>query len=218
MTNGIGVNDRVSLVMSLRKKGIGNIDVLRAMELVPREFFVHPSFKDQAYYDIALPIDCGQTISQPYVVAYMSQILGVEKTDQVLEVGTGSGYQAAVLSHLGRRIFTVEMHRELYTSGVQKFKQLDIDNIVPKLGDGTYGWIEQAPFDKIIVTAAAAQVPRELLEQLSLGGRLVMPIGQDRERQKLTIFERTNNGFEREDAMAVRFVPLIHASQDDQSS
>lgn len=215
MTNGIGVNERVSLVMSLRKKGIGNIDVLRAMELVPREVFVHPAFIDQAYYDIALPIDCGQTISQPYVVAYMSEILGVEKNDKVLEVGTGSGYQAAVLSHLGRRIFTIEIHRDLHTAVQQKFDQLDLDNIVTKLGDGCEGWPEQAPFDRIIVTAAAAEVPQRLLDQLALGGRLVMPVGDHRDHQKIIVIDRTDKGFEREESLAVRFVPLISNSEEE---
>lgn len=214
MTNGIGVNERVSLVMSLRKKGINNIDVLRAMELVPREVFVHPAFKDQAYYDIALPIDCGQTISQPYVVAYMSEILGVQKTDKVLEIGTGSGYQAAVLSHLGRRIFTIETHRDLHTAAQHKFDQLDLDNIVTKSGDGSLGWPEQAPFDRIIVTAAATEVPQPLLDQLAIGGRLVMPVGDHRDLQKITVIDRTDKGFESEETIAVRFVPLISSNEE----
>ena len=215
MTNGIGVNERVSLVMSLRKKGISNIDVLRAMELVPREVFVHPAFKDQAYYDIALPIDCGQTISQPYVVAYMSEILGVQKTDKVLEIGTGSGYQAAVLSHLGRRIFTIETHKDLHTAAQHKFDQLDLDNIVTKSGDGSLGWPEQAPFDRIIVTAAATEVPQPLLDQLAFGGRLVMPVGDHRDHQKITVIDRTDKGYEREETIAVRFVPLISNNEED---
>lgn len=195
--------------MSLRKRGIRSIEVLRAMELVPRDIFVHPSFRDQAYYDIALPIDCGQTISQPYVVAYMSELLGVGKTDQVLEIGTGSGYQAAVLSHLGRRVFTMEHHRQLQARARKIFDELALDNIVTRVGDGCEGWPEQAPFDRIIVTAAAREIPPKLLEQLALGGRLVMPVGDTRETQRLVVVDNTNKGFEQEQDLPVRFVPLI---------
>ncbi len=179
------------------------------MELVPRDIFVHPSFRDQAYYDIALPIDCGQTISQPYVVAYMSELLGVGKTDQVLEIGTGSGYQAAVLSHLGRRVFTMEHHRQLQARARKIFDELALDNIVTRVGDGCEGWPEQAPFDRIIVTAAAREIPPKLLEQLALGGRLVMPVGDTRETQRLVVVDNTNKGFEQEQDLPVRFVPLI---------
>lgn len=213
MINAIGVNDQVSLVMALRKKGISDIEILRAMELVPREYFTHPAFKDQAYYDIALPIDCGQTISQPYIVAYMSEILAVDNTQKILEIGTGSGYQTAVLSHLGRRVFTIESHRELHTAAQQRFDELELDNIVTKVGDGFDGWPEQAPFDRIIVTAAAPEIPPPLLQQLALGGRLVMPIGDSRDSQKITIVERTNNGFEREQTLPVRFVPLVRLNK-----
>ncbi len=214
MTNAIGVNDRVSLVMSLRKKGIGNVEILRAMELVPREYFTHPAFRDQAYYDIALPIDCGQTISQPYIVAYMSEALAVDNAQKILEIGTGSGYQTAVLSHLGRRIFTIETYRELHAAAQQKFDELELDNIVTRVGDGFEGWREQAPFDRIIVTAAAPEIPPPLLEQLALGGRLVMPVGDMRGNQKITIVERTNKGFEREQVLPVRFVPLVRTHED----
>jgi protein-L-isoaspartate(D-aspartate) O-methyltransferase len=207
-------NEQVSLIMSLRKKGISDIEVLRAMELVPRARFVHPAFRDQATYDLALPIECGQTISQPFVVAYMTQLLGVGKGDQVLEVGTGSGYQAAVLSHLGRRIFTIEVHRELQLVAQARFEALGFGNIVTRVGDGRMGWPEQAPFDRIIVTAAAANIPQALVEQLTLGGRLVMPVGPTRETQHITVIERTNKGVEREQLLAVRFVPLIDSSDE----
>ena len=217
MPNAIGVNEQVSLVMSLRKKGIQDIGVLRAMELVPRDFFVPDAFKDQAYYDIALPIECGQTISQPYVVAYMSDVLRAQKTDKILEIGTGSGYQAAVLSHLGRRIFTIEAHRDLQLAAQKRFDELGLDNIVTKLADGNEGWLEQAPFDRIIVTAAAPQIPAALLDQLALGGRLVMPVGAHRDDQKITIIDRTNKGLEREQTLAVRFVPLYQRDENEQS-
>ncbi len=215
MTNDIGVNERVSLVMALRKKGISNIDVLRAMELVPREEFVHPAFREQAYYDIALPLECGQTISQPFIVACMTEMLAVNKNDKVLEVGTGSGYQAAVLSHLGRRIFTIERFRDLYLSARDKFDRLGLDNIVTRPGDGSEGWPEQAPFDRIIVTAAAAEVPGALLDQLVVGGRLVMPVGEHRDHQKITIIDRTDKGYEQEQTLPVRFVPLITGNEDE---
>ena len=215
MTDDTGVNERVSLVMSLRKKGIGNIDVLRAMELVPREEFVHPAFREQAYYDIALPLECGQTISQPFIVARMTEMLAVDKNDKVLEVGTGSGYQAAVLSHLGRRIFTIEKFRDLYLSARDEFGRLALDNIVTRPGDGGKGWPEQAPFDRIIVTAAAAEIPRALLDQLVVGGRLVMPVGAHRDQQKITIIDRTDKGYEQEQTIPVRFVPLITGSEEE---
>ncbi len=214
MINAIGVNDQVSLVMALRKKGISDIEILRAMELVPREYFTHPAFKEQAYYDIALPIDCGQTISQPYIVAYMSEVLAVDKAQKILEIGTGSGYQTAVLSHLGRRVFTIEAHRELHNSAQQKFDDLELDNIVTKVGDGFEGWPEQAPFDRIVVTAAAPEIPSPLLEQLALGGRLVMPVGDSRDSQKITIVDRTNSGFEREQTLPVQFVPLVRCNEN----
>ena len=215
MTNAIGVSEQVSLVMSLRKKGIRDLAVLRAMELVPRDFFVPLAFKEQAYYDIALPIECGQTISQPYVVAYMSDVLRVQKTDKILEIGTGSGYQAAVLSHQGSRIFTIEAHRDLQLAAQKRFDELGLDNIVTKLADGCDGWLEQAPFDRIIVTAAAPQIPTALLEQLALGGRLVMPLGEGRDDQKITIIDRTNKGLEREQTLPVRFVPLLQRPESD---
>jgi protein-L-isoaspartate(D-aspartate) O-methyltransferase len=213
-----GFSDRIALVMSLRKQGIRNIDVLSAMELVPREMFVHPSFVDQAYYDMALPIDCGQTISQPYVVAYMTEQLMVGKGDKVLEIGTGSGYQAAVLSHLARRVFTIEVHKDLQLQAQERFRQLGLDNIHTRCGDGREGWPEQASFDRIIVTAAAAEVPPPLLEQLALGGRLVMPVGDTRETQLIAVIERTDRGYEQEQALPVRFVPLVHPAAVAKSS
>ena len=216
MPNAIGVNEQVSLVMSLRKKGIGDIEVLRAMELVPREVFVPRAFKDQAHYDMALPIECGQTISQPYVVAYMSDVLRTRKSDRILEIGTGSGYQAAVLSYLGRRVYTVEIHRELQLSAQKRFEQLRLDNIVTRLADGCKGWQEQAPFDRIIVSAAAATIPPALLGQLALGGRLVMPVGKHRDDQRITIVDHTDKGLEREQGIAVRFVPLHERNETEE--
>lgn len=200
--------DRISLVMSLRKQGLRNIDVLSAMELVPREVFVLPAFASQAYYDMALPIDCGQTISQPFVVAHMTEQLAVSRSDKVLEIGTGSGYQAAVLSHLARRVFTIELYKDLQVQAEQRFRQLGLDNIHTRCDDGGEGWPEQAPFERIIVTAAATKVPHALLDQLAVGGRLVMPIGETRETQFVTVIDRTDRGFEEESGLPVRFVYL----------
>jgi protein-L-isoaspartate(D-aspartate) O-methyltransferase len=208
-------NARIRLVMSLRRKGINDVDVLRAMELTPREIFVEPPFVEQAAWDMALPIGCGQTISQPFVVAYMSELLQVEKKHKVLEIGTGSGYQAAVLSHLCRRLFTIEIHRPLQIAAQARFERLGLDNIVTRVGDGREGWPEQAPFDRIIVTAAARKIPNALIEQLAFGGRLVMPVGESRETQKIMLVEKTNTGVEQEELMAVRFVPLTGGNEEE---
>jgi protein-L-isoaspartate(D-aspartate) O-methyltransferase len=201
-------NAQIALVMSLRRKGISDVEVLRAMELTPRALFVEAPFIEQATWDMALPIACGQTISQPYVVAYMSELLKVEKNHKLLEVGTGSGYQAAVLSHMCRRLFTIEIHRQLLLAARVRFERLGLDNIVTRVGDGRKGWPEQAPFDRIIVTAAASEIPPALIEQLALGGRLGMPVGESRESQKIVVLDKTNRGLESEELMPVRFVPL----------
>lgn len=201
--------DRIGLVMQLRKRGIADTRVLRAMELVPRDEFVDPAFVAQSYEDSALPIDCGQTISQPYVVAYMTEELAPEAGDKVLEIGTGSGYQAAVLSHLCRRVFTIERYRELQKSAEKTFEQLGIGNVTTIIGDGWLGWPPQAPFDRIIVTAAASEPPEALLDQLKVGGRMIVPVGETRETQFITRIDKTVDGLETERLLPVRFVPLV---------
>ncbi len=201
--------ERINLIMQLRRRGIHDTRVLRAMELVPREAFVEPSFVEQAYLDTALPIECGQTISQPYVVAYMTEKLGVEPRDKVLEIGTGSGYQAAVLSHLCRRVYTIERFRELQKLAEQRFQKLGLDNITTVIGDGQLGWPPQAPFDRIIVTAAAATPPEALLEQLKMGGRMIIPLGETRDSQFVTQIDKTPDGLEETQLLPVRFVPLV---------
>jgi protein-L-isoaspartate(D-aspartate) O-methyltransferase len=201
--------DRIGLIMQLRKRGIGDTRVLRAMELVPRDAFVDPAFVGQSYDDTALPIDCGQTISQPYVVAYMTEELGVEPSDKVLEVGTGSGYQAAVLSHLCKRVFTIERYRELQKRAEKTFQSLGIGNVTTIIGDGWLGWPPQAPFDRIIVTAAASEIPQALLEQLKVGGRMIVPVGETRETQFITSVDKTVDGVEVKQLLPVRFVPLV---------
>ena len=199
----------INLIMQLRKHGIHDTRVLRAMELVPREAFVEEAFIDQAYADTALPLACGQTISQPYIVAYMTQSLGPEPGDTVLEIGTGSGYQAAVLSHLCRQVLTIERYKELQKSASKQFEKLGINNVITIIGDGWLGWPPQAPYDRIIVTAAAPEAPEALLEQLKPGGRLVMPLGETRETQHLVLIEKTKDGMEHKELLPVRFVPLV---------
>jgi protein-L-isoaspartate(D-aspartate) O-methyltransferase len=201
--------DQIGLIMQLRRRGIRDTDVLRAIERVPREVFVDPAFADHAYQDIALPIDCGQTISQPYVVAFMTEKLELDDRQKVLEIGTGSGYQAAVLSHLCRRVYTVERYRELQKAAERRFAKLAITNITTIIGDGSLGWPPQAPFDRIVVTAAAFEPPVALVEQLKLGGRMIIPLGESRDDQQLVQIDKTKDGLIETPLLAVRFVPLI---------
>ena len=202
--------DQIGLIMQLRRRGIRDTRVLRAMELVPRELFVGPAFVDHAYQDIALPIDCGQTISQPYVVAFMTEKLELEESQKVLEIGTGSGYQAAVLSHLCRQVFTVERWRELRKAADRRFAKLDITNVTTIIGDGWIGWPPQAPYDRIIVTAAAPEAPQALVDQLKPRGRLIIPLGETRDTQALVEIDKTEIGITQKALLPVRFVPLLH--------
>ena len=206
----MSAQDQINLIMQLRRRGIRTTRVLRAIELVPRDLFVDPAFAEHAYQDIALPIECGQTISQPYVVAYMTEKLEVEERHKVLEIGTGSGYQAAVLSHLCRRLYTIERWRELQKAAERRFIKLGLTNITSIIGDGWLGWPPQAPFDRIIVTAAAADPPRPLLDQLAVGGRMIIPLGESRDSQSLVQIDKTDAGIEETALLPVRFVPLVH--------
>lgn len=201
--------EQVNLIMQLRRRGIQDTRVLRAMELVPRALFVEPSFVDFAYQDTALPIECGQTISQPYVVAFMTEALGVEQRHKVLEIGTGSGYQAAVLAHLARRVYTIERYRELHRLAEKRFEQLGLTNVTAIIGDGWLGWPPQAPFDRIIVTAAATHAPEALVQQLKVGGRMIIPLGPDRNNQYVTRIDKAATGLKQEQLLPVRFVPLV---------
>jgi len=202
---------KIELIMSLRRQGIRDKRVLNAIERIPREVFIDANFRKQAYEDHALPIECGQTISQPFIVAYMTEQLQVGDRMKVLEVGTGSGYQAAVLSKLCRRVYTIERYRTLLRDAVKRFDQLHLHNITSKIGDGADGWPEQAPFDRIIVTAAAPSIPQKLVEQLKPGGIMIVPVGitSGRGEQNLVRIERTEEGVKRNDLMPVRFVPLV---------
>ena len=203
--------NRIRLIMELRKQGITQSDVLGAIERVPRDAFVPETFRDQAYENMALPIGSGQTISQPAVVAFMTQELELGPRMKVLEIGTGSGYQAAVLARLCRRLYSIERHRELLAAAEEKFRQLRINNITAKAGDGTKGWPEQAPFDRIIVTAAASrEIPQTLIDQLAPDGIMIAPMGNTARDQHLYKFTFDAAGEIRTEKMwPVRFVPLI---------
>ncbi len=202
-------NKQARLIMELRAAGITDVRVLGAIERVPREMFLPDTFKDRAYENVALPIGHGQTISQPLVVAHMTEALAPGERHKVLEIGTGSGYQAAVLARLCRRVFTLERHRDLLRAAEQRFAALRIHNIVTRHGDGTKGWPEQAPFERILVTAAAADVPPVLLESLADGGVMVIPIGDVHRDQVLVRLTRSGDQIQREELAPVRFVPLV---------
>lgn len=198
----------VQLIMALRSAGVSDRRVLSAIERTPREQFVTAGFRDQAYDNRPLPIDCGQTISQPYVVAKMTEALQVDDRCKVLEIGTGSGYQAAVLARLARRVYTIERYRTLAREAVARFEELRLTTIVHKIGDGALGWPEQAPFDRIIVTAAAPAAPHALLGQLKEGGICVAPVQQG-QVQTLMRYVVHPDGFSEEHLFDVRFVPLV---------
>ena len=194
----------------LRLEEVSNPGVLRAMETVPREEFVPESWRGAAYDDRALPIACGQTISQPAVVAYMTEQLRLGPDDRVLEVGTGSGYQAAVLAELARKVYSIERIPELAESAAARLARLGYDNVQVQVGDGTAGWPAAAPFNAIMVTAAGPTIPSALLNQLAVGGRLIMPVGEPNGAQVLELVERrTALETARRELWPVRFVPLI---------
>jgi protein-L-isoaspartate(D-aspartate) O-methyltransferase len=200
---------RMQFLLGLRRRGISDPAVLRAMDEVPREHFVESSFADKAYADQALPIACGQTISQPYVVAFMTEQLGVQPSHRVLEVGTGSGYQAAVLSRLAREVISVERYRTLADAARQRLAALGYDNVDVEVGDGLVGVPERAPYDRIIVTAAAETIPQALLDELADGGVMVLPLGPHAGPQQLVKLTKGEQGIKQEDLIGVRFVPLL---------
>jgi protein-L-isoaspartate(D-aspartate) O-methyltransferase len=203
------IQKKLRLLMELRRAGIGDARVLGAIEKTPREKFVPTSFEDQAYENVALPIGNGQTVSQPYVVALMTEKLEVGERQNVLEIGTGSGYQTAVLANLCRRVFSIERHRELLRDAEHRFAELRLRNIVCRFGDGSKGWLEQAPYDRVIVTAAAPELPAALVDRLAPGGILVAPVGEDHRDQRLLRVRRNEDRFLTEDLGLVRFVPLV---------
>ncbi|MDO5704955.1 MAG: protein-L-isoaspartate(D-aspartate) O-methyltransferase [Paracoccus sp. (in: a-proteobacteria)] len=200
---------KMRFLFQLRSRGVTDPRVLAAMERIDRGAFVRGQFADRAYDDMPLPIPCGQTISQPSVVGLMTQALETGPRDTVLEVGTGSGYQAAVLSGLVRRVYTVDRHRRLVTEAQALFDELGLTNITAQVADGSRGLPDQAPFDRILVTAAAEDPPGPLLAQLKIGGIMVVPVGQSDAVQTLIRVRRGENGFDYDELRQVRFVPLV---------
>ena len=200
---------QMKFLLDLRQRGIMDAAVLRAMEEVPREKFVMPEHARSAYADRAMPIQCGQTISQPYVVAYMTEQLGVQPHHRVLEVGTGSGYQAAILSRLAAKVTTIERYRTLADAARIRLKAVRYDNVDVIAGDGMAGAPDRAPFDRIMVTAAAEAVPQALIDQLAVGGIMILPLGPQDDHQSLVKLVRTEQGVERTELIGVRFVPLL---------
>ncbi len=196
-----------NLLEQLRKQGISDEKLLHAMETVPRERFVDEAFQHKAYENTALPIGLGQTISQPYTVARMTELLRLSPQSKVLEIGTGSGYQTAILAHLVEHVFSVERIKGLQWQAKRRLKQLDLHNISTRHGDGWEGWPSRGPFDAIIVTAAPPEIPQDLLAQLAEGGIMVLPVGE--QNQTLQRIQRRANDFTIETIEAVRFVPLV---------
>lgn len=199
----------------LRGRDISDERVLAAMSVVPRELFVPIPLEEEAYEDQPLPIGEGVTISQPYIVGLMTQVAGVGPGDKVLEVGTGSGYQAAILSQLARRVYTVDRHRRLVAEARRVFDTLDLSNITAFTADGSFGLPDQAPFDRILVTAAAEDPPGPLLAQLRIGGIMVLPVGQSDAVQRLIRVTRTEQGYDYDELRPVRFVPLVEGLAKD---
>ena len=200
--------EKAQLIMTLRGQGIGDATVLSALESVPRELFVPPALRQHAYENASLPIALDQTISQPYVVARMTEALLLTGRERVLEIGCGSGYQAAVLTYLCRRVYSMERLKPLLVDAENRLRDLRISNISLRHGDGVKGWPEAAPFDRIILTCGSAQIPDILLQQLKIDGIMVAPEGTD-SAQQLVVITRRESGFEREVLMPVTFVPLI---------
>ncbi|MBC8402794.1 MAG: protein-L-isoaspartate(D-aspartate) O-methyltransferase [Candidatus Marinimicrobia bacterium] len=205
-------DDREQMVVSqIKQRGVSDQKVLEALLLVPRHNFVPDDLLPYAYDDYPLPIGYDQTISQPYIVAYMTELLQVDTNHIVLEIGTGSGYQAAVLAHLSRHVYTIEIVPELGQRAANLLKELAYDNITVRIGDGYLGWPEVAPFDRIIVTAAPEEIPPELLKQLKPGGRMILPVGPQWWAQELLIVSKDKAGNVRQqNTIPVRFVPMIH--------
>ena len=205
----IPASKKIRLILELRQGGILDTALLAAMETVPRDQFVPDAFRDRAYEDTALPISHGQTISQPLIVAKMLQAMELNDRVKVLEVGTGSGYQTMILSHLCRRVYTIERHRELLREAETRFEAMGRHNITTRAGDGWLGWPEQTPFTHIVVSAAADEIPTALTEQLAVGGVMIVPVGDERREQRIMKIVRSETGIEAEDIGPVRFLPLV---------
>lgn len=208
-------NHKARLIMDLRRGGITDTKILSAMERIPREVFVPEAMRDRAYENTALPIGFDQTVSQPTVVARMAAALEIDERMKILEVGTGSGYNAAILSRLARRVYTIERFRQMVTQAEGRFAELGLHNITVILGDGMLGWPMQAPFDRISVTAAAPEPPQILLDQLAQDGIMVMPVGGHHRIQTLMRYRKTESRILAEPLEEVRFVPLLPGIADD---
>jgi protein-L-isoaspartate(D-aspartate) O-methyltransferase len=202
---------REQMVKLITLMGVSDQQVLSAMRSVPRHLFVPSQYMDIAYDDSPLPIGSEQTISEPFIVAFMTEALKLKPSDRVLEVGTGSGYQAAVLSKIVQKVYTIEIIPELEVAAAKRLKELGYENVTVRKGDGYQGWCEEAPFDAIIITAAAGEVPKPLLAQLKSGGRLVIPLGKG--DQWILRVTRREDGFKQEKLLPVRFVPMTGKSQ-----
>ena len=207
---------KMQFLFALRSKGVTDTRVLEAMEKIDRGAFIRGIFSERSYEDMPLPIACGQTISQPSVVGLMTQALDVQPRNKVLEVGTGSGYQAAILSQLARRVYTVDRYRRLVTAAQEVFDALNLSNITAFTADGSHGLLDQAPFDRIMITAAAEDPPGPLLAQLRIGGIMVVPVGQSDAVQSLIKVRRTDTGYDYEELRPVRFVPLLEGLGQEQ--
>ena len=203
------------LILELRQGGVTDRRVIDVMERIPRELFVPDALREQAYENIALPIGLHQTVSQPLTVGLMTQSLNLTDRMKVLEIGTGSGFQSAVLSPLCRRLYTIERYRELSQGAEERFTKLRLTNITTRVGDGSLGWKEQAPFERIIITAAAHDIPPLLIEQMAIGGIMVVPVndGRDENDQRLLKVTKTEDGIETEELGITRFVPLIQGDE-----
>ena len=206
--------DKVNLILDLKKSGVSNIDVLNVIEKTDRSFFIDESLKKKSNLNIALPIDCGQTISQPLIVGIMTQCLDLTKNMRVLEIGTGSGYHTYILSQLARFVYTIERHKPLLFKSEKIFRKLNVSNIFSKHDDGGLGWKDQAPFDRIIVTASAPEIPQNLLNQLSEDGIMIIPIGDDYSDQILKKIKKKDNKVLSENLIGVRFVPLLEGKEN----
>ena len=204
----------LKLVLALKENGINNPEILNAIRNVPRTLFVENSIRDKSHLNIALPIECGQTISQPIVVAKMTECLNLNKKLRVLEIGTGSGYQTAILAQLSRFVYTVERFKTLKLTAQLKFKKLNFDNIFCKHADGGLGWEEQNPFERIIVTASAPEIPKVLLNQLSDEGIMLVPVGEENTNQSLLKIIKRGDEIFKEKIMEVRFVPLLEGKEN----
>ena len=199
------------LILELKENGITDKDILTAIKKVPRELFVNEISNQWAYENKPLPVECGQTISQPYIVAYMIQCLKIKKADKILEIGTGTGYQTAIISHLCQKIYTIEIFNKLFQQAKTNINKLKIKNVIYKLGNGINGWDEKILFDAIIVSAASKKIPPKLLNNLKIHGNLIIPKKYPLENQKLILIKKTGkNSFDQKELFDVRFVPLLN--------